>query len=132
MATNQMHSHLWWAAGTVLAVAGCAAPQQQRDEASAVSSALTWVDFTFTLDVEADVEPVRCEGVDATLGVSGTITATGPDPITAIAMITGVDGVSLGAVTVASASDFVETEPGVRVASFSADRIVPNGMHDVE
>jgi hypothetical protein len=131
MAMKYLSSRTWLAAGVSVFV-GCAAPQQQRDEASAVSSALTWVDGALTMDVEADVEPVRCEGPDPTLGVSGVITATGDGTITAVAMITGLDGSALAPVTIASDSDFVEVEPGVRVASFAADQIVPNGMHDVE
>jgi hypothetical protein len=130
MAMKYLSSRVWLAA-SVLAFLGCAAPQQQRDEASAVSSALTWTDGTLTMDVAADVEPVRCEGPDATLGVSGTITVVGIGTFTAVAMITALDGSALGTVTIASASDFVELD-GVRVASFAVDQIVPNGLHDVE
>ena len=105
MARKYLSSRLWLAAG-VLMFSGCAAPQQQRDEASAVSSALTWTDGTLTMTVEADVEPVRCEATDPVLEVSR--------------------------VTLASAADFTVDGNGNRVASFMTDVLLLNGAHNVE
>src|SRR6185436_12024971 len=117
MATTQIRSRLGLAASFVLAMAGCAAPvHQDGEEASTVGSALTWTDGALTMDVEADAEPIHCEGADPTLNVSGVITATGSGDINAVAMLLDVDGFDLATITIVSGSDFIDIGGGQRVA----------------
>lgn len=130
MAIARNHGCLWMAAA--LAIAGCNATiDQPQDEVTGKSAALTWTDGSLTVTVEADVEPIRCEGVDPTLGVSGSISIAGTGSFTAVAMITNVDTGTVSLVTLASATDFV-TVGSDRVASFMTDVLLPNGMHSVE
>lgn len=131
MATVRANACIWLAAG--IAVAGCTGNigGQDRDLASAQSAALSWTDGPLTMTVEAEVEPVRCEATDPTLGISGVITVAGSGTLTAVAMITNVDTGEVSRVTLASAADFAVID-GNRVASFMTDVILLNGTHNVE
>ena len=130
MAIVRSDGHVWLAAA--LALGGCTGTVgEKQDQVTGQSSALTWTDGALTMTVEADVEPVRCEGLDPTLGVSGTIAVEGSGSFNAVAMITNVDTGEISQITLASASDFAPIGDAL-VASFMTDVLLPAGMHSVE
>jgi len=132
MAIVRRNAGLWL--GAMVALGGCTGNigGQASEQATAQTGALTWTDGALTMTVEADVEPVRCEATDPTLGVSGSITVAGSGTLTAVAMVTNVDTGEVSRITLASASDFSVDVNGDRVASFATDVLLLNGAHNLE